>query len=109
VVQKWLRIWGEFPFRKHFVPAAPWASPVRRIRNLYTISREFVVGGISDRKQEIKRRRHRKKKLVIFKRKLKKATASEKLVIADKIRNMTPGAEIIIANLGIDADAPKKR
>ena len=67
------------------------------------------MGGISDRKQEIKRRRHRKKKLVIFKRKLKKATASEKLVIADKIRSMTPGAEIIIANLGIDTDVPKKR
>ena len=66
------------------------------------------MGGISDRKQEIKRRRHRKKKLSIFKRKLKKASASEKQVIADKIRNMTPGAEVIIANLGID-DAPKKR
>jgi hypothetical protein len=30
------------------------------------------VGGISDRKQEIKRRRHRRKKLTIFKRRLKK-------------------------------------
>jgi hypothetical protein len=60
------------------------------------------VGGISDRKQEIKRRRHRKKKLLVFKRKLKKATASEKAVIADKIRKMTPGAELVIANLGID-------
>jgi hypothetical protein len=60
------------------------------------------VGGISDRKQEIKRRRHRKKKLLVFKRKLKKATASEKTVIAEKIRKMTPGSEIIIANLGIE-------
>jgi hypothetical protein len=62
----------------------------------------FRVGGISDRKQEIKRRRHRKKKLAVFKRKLKKATASEKAVIADKIRKMTPGSEIVIANLGIE-------
>jgi hypothetical protein len=60
------------------------------------------VGGISDRKQEIKRRRHRKKKLTVFKRKLKKATASEKAVIAEKIRKMTPGAELVIANLGIE-------
>jgi len=60
------------------------------------------VGGISDRKQEIKRRRHRKKKLTVFKRKLKKATASEKAVIAEKIRKMTPGSEVVIANLGIE-------
>lgn len=60
------------------------------------------MGGISDRKQEMKRRRHRKKKLNGFKRKLKKATASEKAVMADKIRKMTPGAEIIIGNLGLE-------
>lgn len=60
------------------------------------------MGGISDRKQEIKRRRHRKKKILGFKRKLKKSTASEKTVIAEKIRKMTVGAEIIIANLGLE-------
>jgi hypothetical protein len=60
------------------------------------------VGGISDRKQEMKRRRHRKKKLLTFKRKLRKANASEKSVIAEKIRKMTPGAEIVIANLGLE-------
>lgn len=60
------------------------------------------MGGISDRKQEIKRRRHRKKKILGFKRKLKKSNASEKAVIADKIRKMTVGAEVIIANLGLE-------
>jgi hypothetical protein len=60
------------------------------------------VGGISDRKQEIKRRRHRRKKLVVFKRKLKKATVSERTVIAEKIRRMTPGCEAIIENLGLE-------
>ncbi len=60
------------------------------------------MGGISDRKQEIKRRRHRKKKLNIFKRKLRKSSASDKLVIAEKIRKMTTGAEIIIATLGLE-------
>ena len=60
------------------------------------------MGGISDRKQEIKRRRTRKKKLNLFKRKLKKATNSEKAVIADKIRKMSSGAETVIANLGLE-------
>jgi hypothetical protein len=60
------------------------------------------VGGISDRKQEIKRRRQRRAKIDRFKRKLKKATTSEKLVMAEKIRKMTPGAEIIIENLALE-------
>jgi hypothetical protein len=59
------------------------------------------VGGISDRKQEIKRRRHRRKKLDHFKLKLKKATMSEKLVMAEKLRKMTPGAEQVIEHLGL--------
>ncbi len=54
------------------------------------------MGGISERKKEIKRRRHRRKKMDVFARKLKKATMSEKQVIAEKLRNLTPGAEIII-------------
>ena len=61
------------------------------------------MGGISDRAQEIKRRRHRKKKLATFKRRLKKATVSEKAVIADKIRRLTPGAEVIIEAWGLAA------
>jgi hypothetical protein len=60
------------------------------------------VSGISDRKQEIKRRRHRRQKLEHFKRKLKKATTSEKLVMAEKIRRMTPGAEFIITELALE-------
>lgn len=60
------------------------------------------MGGISDRAQEIKRRRKRKKKMAILNRKLKKANASEKQVIADTIRRMTPGASVILARLGLD-------
>jgi hypothetical protein len=54
------------------------------------------VGGISERGKEIKRRRHRRKKLAAFGKRLKKATVSEKLMIATKLRNLTPGAEVII-------------
>jgi uncharacterized protein (DUF1919 family) len=60
---------------------------------------------ISERKKEIKRRRHRLKKMAIFTRKLRKATVSEKLIIADKIRALTPGGEVIIQTL----DLEKKR
>ena len=59
------------------------------------------MSGISDRKQEIKRRRHRRKKLLKLSGRLKKATFSEKQVIAAKIRNLTPGAEVIIENWGL--------
>jgi hypothetical protein len=60
------------------------------------------VGGIVERQKELRRRRKRKQKINILKRKVAKATPSEKAVIANKIRNMTPGAEVIIANLGLE-------
>lgn len=60
------------------------------------------MGGISDRHQEIKRRRHRRQKLATFKRKLKRATHSEKQLMCEKLRRMTTGAEVIIANLGLE-------
>ena len=50
----------------------------------------------SERKKEIRRRRHRKKKFGIFSRKLKSATVSEKGVIAEKLRSLTPGCDEII-------------
>jgi hypothetical protein len=52
--------------------------------------------GISERGKEVKRRRHRRKKLAQLAKRLKKATVSEKSLIAAKIRNLTPGAEVII-------------
>ena len=60
------------------------------------------MSGISDRKQEIKRRRHRRQKLAKFQQKLKKATVSEKTVIAEKLRKMTPGAETIIKSMKLE-------
>lgn len=53
---------------------------------------------ISERGKEIKRRRHRRKKLVQLEKKLKKATVSERAGIAGKLRDLTPGAEVIIKN-----------
>jgi hypothetical protein len=57
---------------------------------------------ISERKKELKRRRHRRKKLTILSRKLRKATVSERGVIAEKIRSLTPGCDTIIAHWDLE-------
>ena len=62
---------------------------------------EMHVGGISERGKEIKRRRHRRKKLVQLTKRLKKATVSEKAVIAAKVRRLTSGAEVLIEAWGL--------
>ena len=56
----------------------------------------------SERRKEIKRRRHRRKKLAQLAKRLKKATVSERAAIADKICSLTPGGETIVKNWGID-------
>jgi hypothetical protein len=53
---------------------------------------------ISERKKELRRRRKRREKLTHLKKRLAKATKSEQVVIARKVRDMTPGAEVVIAN-----------
>ena len=58
--------------------------------------------GCSERQKEIARRRHRRQKVAKLHAKLKKATVSEKLVMAQKLRSLTPGAEVIIANWGLE-------
>ena len=52
----------------------------------------------SERKREFRRRRHRHKKVKIMARKLASATVSERAIIADKLRNLTPGGEVIVGN-----------
>ena len=56
----------------------------------------------SERRRELKRRRHRKKKLAVLKRKITKASVSEKQHIAEKLRGLTPGAETMIADLALE-------
>lgn len=50
----------------------------------------------SERKRELRRRRARWAKMAKIKKKLPKATQSEKVEIARKLREMTPGAEKLI-------------
>lgn len=55
----------------------------------------------TERQRELRRRRHRRKKLDIFERKIAKASKSEKANIAQKLRRLTPGADAVIANWNI--------
>jgi hypothetical protein len=56
----------------------------------------------SERRKEIKRRRHRRKKLGQLARRLKKATVSERSVIGEKIRSLTPGGPGIVKDWGLE-------
>jgi hypothetical protein len=57
---------------------------------------------MSERGRELKRRRHRRKKLNKWQSRLEKATVSERAAMAEKIRNLTPGSEIIISAWGLE-------
>jgi hypothetical protein len=58
--------------------------------------------GFSERRKEINRRRHRRKKLAKLSKQAETANVSEKSVIAGKIRQLTPGAEPIIKRLALE-------
>jgi hypothetical protein len=55
-----------------------------------------------ERVTEIRRRRSRRKKIAKLKKKVEKATVSERKEIATKLRSMTSGAAVIIANWGLE-------
>jgi len=55
-----------------------------------------------ERQRELRRRRSRKKKMAILKRKATTASVSEKVAIATKIRQLTPGAPEIITKLNLE-------
>lgn len=57
---------------------------------------------ISERQKEIKRRRHRRQKVAKIKKRVEKANVSEKSVLAEKLRNLTPGAETLIEQLELE-------
>lgn len=56
----------------------------------------------SERQREIRRRRKRRENLTAMKSKLDKATPSEKAEMARKLRQMTPGAEMLITRWGLE-------
>ncbi len=58
--------------------------------------------GCSERRKEIKRRRQRRAKIQHYKKRIDKATVSEKAAIAAKLRDLTPGAETIIEQWSLE-------
>ena len=57
---------------------------------------------MSERHRELRRRRHRKVKLVKLASRVAKASSSEKAVIAAKLRRLTTGAEDLIVRWGLE-------
>lgn len=55
----------------------------------------------TERQRELRRRRSRTKKVALLKAKAQKANKSEKNVIAGKLRRLSPGGEVLIANMGL--------
>jgi hypothetical protein len=60
-----------------------------------------LSGSCSERKTELRHRQKRRAQVTRLKKRLGKATKSEKVEIARKLRAMTPGAEVLIANWGL--------
>ncbi|GEM_PF-1041459 len=58
----------------------------------------------SERQREIRRRRKRREQLDKWKKRIEKASKSEKAVIAMKLRRSTSGAEGLIKQLGLTAE-----
>ena len=56
----------------------------------------------SERERELRRRRKRLKSVTKIKKRAEKASASEKEVLARKLRGVTPGAEILIERLKLE-------
>ena len=56
---------------------------------------------LSERSKEIKRRRHRRKKLTKLRLKLHKGNPADRAPLAEKVRKLTPGAEDVINSWGL--------
>lgn len=60
------------------------------------------MGGSSERMKEIKRRRHRRKKLAQLGKSLENAKPALRAHIAEKVRKLTPGADVVLKNWGLE-------
>ncbi len=56
----------------------------------------------SERRRELRRRRHRKLKVEQIKKRAENASVSEKEVLASKLRSLTPGANQLIEAMGLN-------
>lgn len=56
---------------------------------------------LSERRKEIKRRRHRRQKLAKLAKQFEQAKPSQKQHIIEKVRMLTPGADDVLRNWGV--------
>lgn len=56
----------------------------------------------TERTRELRRRRHRTKKVAKLLARAEKANPSDKAVVVDKLRKLTPGADAIIEAHGLN-------
>lgn len=68
---------------------------IDKIQEIYQVS-------MSERKRELRRRRKRREKVAHMKSKLDKADSETKTKMAEQLRRMTVGAEVIIKNWGLE-------
>lgn len=57
----------------------------------------------SERRRELRRRKKRREKITMLRKRAEKASATEKAEIAEKLRNMTPGARVLIADMDLES------
>jgi hypothetical protein len=81
---------------------AVWETKANRPTKVLHLSEGVVSVSCSERRKEIKRRRHRRKKIELFKKRLNNATVSEKQHIAGKLRELTPGAEAVVQHWALE-------
>lgn len=55
----------------------------------------------SERERELRRRRKRQQKFNVYARRAANAQPAEKAVLAEKLRKLTPGAQVKIEQLGL--------
>ena len=56
----------------------------------------------TERTRELRRRRHRRKKVTKLLARAEKGSPAEKAVVVEKLRRLTPGADTIIANRNLE-------
>ena len=56
----------------------------------------------TERTRELRRRRHRKKQVNKFLLRAQKGGPAEKAAVVDKLRRLTPGADTIIRDRGLE-------
>jgi hypothetical protein len=99
-----VRISGDFRYNRLANRLRTWQQPAQVNGTESTASQKKAsnMGGLSERKKEIRRRRKRREQVTRFERRAAKASQSEKEMIASKLRRMTPGAVTLIERLELE-------